>query len=126
MDTKVETEPTMVDTAKLVAAAAIALVGFVAYYYFGDTSVALRGLGVLVAIGIAVFVALQSAQGQSLWRFVQAARAELRRVVWPTREETIQTTIAVLVFALIMGVFFWLLDLGLLYATSKITGQGGL
>ena len=46
--------------------------------------------------------------------------------MWPTREETIQTTIAVLVFALIMGVFFWVLDLGLLYATSKITGQGGL
>jgi len=126
MDTKVETEPTVVDTAKLAAAVAIALVGFVAYYYFGDASVALRSLGVLVAIGIAVFVGLQSAQGQALWRFVQAARAELRRVVWPTREETIQTTIAVLVFALIMGVFFWLLDLGLLYATSKITGQGGL
>jgi preprotein translocase subunit SecE len=126
METKVETEPTMVDTAKLAAAVAIALVGFVAYYYFGDASVALRSLGVLVAVGIAVFVGLQSAQGQTLWRFIQAARAELRRVVWPTREETIQTTIAVLVFALIMGVFFWLLDLGLLYATSKITGQGGL
>ncbi|HUO68767.1 MAG TPA: preprotein translocase subunit SecE [Gammaproteobacteria bacterium] len=126
MDTKVETEPTMVDTAKLAGAVAIALVGFVAYYYFGDASVALRSLGVLVALGLAVFVGLQSVQGQSLWRFIQAARAELRRVVWPTREETIQTTIAVLVFALIMGVFFWLLDLGLLYATSKITGQGGL
>jgi preprotein translocase subunit SecE len=126
MDTKVETEPTMVDTAKLAGAVAIALVGFVAYYYFGDASVALRSLGVLVAVGIAVFVALQSAQGQTLWRFIQAARTELRKVVWPTREETIQTTIAVLVFALIMGVFFWLLDLGLLYATSKITGQGGL
>ena len=126
MDTKVETEPTMVDTAKLVAAAAIALVGFVAYYYFDSAPAALRALGVLVAVGIGVFVGLQSAQGQMLWRFIQAARAELRRVVWPTREETIQTTIAVLVFALIMGVFFWLLDLGLLYATSKITGQGGL
>ena len=126
MDTKVETEPTIVDTAKLAGAVAIALVGFVAYYYFGDASVALRSLGVLVALGLAAFVGLQSAQGQSLWRFIQAARTELRRVVWPTREETIQTTIAVLVFALIMGVFFWLLDLGLLYATSKITGQGGL
>ncbi len=126
METKVETEPTMVDTAKLAAAVALALVGFVAYYYFGDAPVALRSLGVLVAVGIAVFVGLQSAQGQGLWRFIQAARVELRRVVWPTREETIQTTIAVLVFALIMGVFFWLLDLGLLYATSKITGQGGL
>jgi preprotein translocase subunit SecE len=126
MDTKVETEPTMVDTAKLAAAVAIALVGFVAYYYFENASVALRSLGVLVAVGVGCFVAFQSAQGQALWRFIQAARAELRRVVWPTREETIQTTIAVLVFALIMGVFFWLLDLVLLYATSKITGQGGL
>ena len=124
MDTKVETEPTMVDTAKLAAAVAIALVGFVAYYYFDSASVALRSLGVLVAVGIGVFVALQSAQGQTLWRFVQAARAELRRVVWPTREETIQTTIAVLVFALIGGTFFWLLDVLLLWLTGKITGQG--
>jgi preprotein translocase subunit SecE len=50
----------------------------------------------------------------------------LRKVVWPTREETVQTTLVVLVFALIGGVFFWLLDLILLFVTSKITGQGGL
>jgi preprotein translocase subunit SecE len=50
---------------------------------------------------------------------------ELRKVVWPTREETIQTTVTVLVFALIMGVFFWLLDMFLLYATRLLTGQGG-
>jgi preprotein translocase subunit SecE len=86
----------------------------------------LRSLGVLVALGLAAVVALQSMQGQSLWKFIQAARIELRKVVWPTREETIQTTIAVMVFALIMGVFFWLLDLFLLYVSSKITGQGGL
>jgi len=88
--------------------------------------VLLRAIGVLIAIALAAVVALQSAQGQSLWKFTQAARVELRKVVWPTREETIQTTIAVLVFALIMGTFFWLLDLFLLFVTSKITGQGGL
>jgi preprotein translocase subunit SecE len=65
-------------------------------------------------------------QGQALWKFVQASRIELRKVVWPTREETIQTTLAVLVFATIGGVFFWLLDLFLLFVTSKLTGQGGL
>ncbi len=58
-------------------------------------------------------------------RFVQGSRVELRKVVWPTREETIQTTVTVLVFALIMGVFFWLLDMFLLYATRLLTGQGG-
>jgi preprotein translocase subunit SecE len=126
METKVENQPTFVDTAKLALAGGIVLVGFVAYYYFGDASTLLRALAVLVAAGVAAFVALQSAQGQTLWRFVQASRVELRKVVWPTREETIQTTIAVLVFALIMGTFFWLLDILLLYVTSKITGQGGL
>ncbi len=126
MDTKVEESPTFVDTAKLILAIGIVVAGLVAYYYFGESSQLLRSLGVIVALGVAAFVALQSLQGQWFWKFLQAARIELRKVVWPTREETIQTTIAVLVFALIMGVFFWLLDLFLFYVTSKITGQGGL
>jgi preprotein translocase subunit SecE len=126
MDTKVENEPTFVDTAKLILAVGVLLAGFVAYYYFADSSVLLRTVGVLIAIAVAAVIALQSAQGQSLWKFIQASRVELRKVVWPTREETIQTTIAVLVFAVIMGVFFWLLDLLLLYLYGKITGQGSL
>jgi preprotein translocase subunit SecE len=126
MDTKVENEPTIVDTAKLALAVGILVAGFLGYYYFGDASVLLRSVGVLVAAGLAAFVALQSAQGQSLWKFIQASRVELRKVVWPTREETIQTTIAVIIFALIMGTFFWLLDVFLLWVTSRITGQGGV
>ena len=126
METKVEESPTLVDTAKLILAVGIVVAGLFVYYYFGESSQLLRALGVLVALGLAAVVALQSMQGQSLWKFIQAARIELRKVVWPTREETIQTTIAVMVFALIMGVFFWLLDLFLLYVSSKITGQGGL
>ena len=67
---------------------------------------------------------MQSAQGKTLWAFIQGARVELRKVVWPTREEAVQTTIIVLVFAMIMGTFFWLLDLLLLTVTRFITGQG--
>jgi preprotein translocase subunit SecE len=126
MDTKVEESPTIVDTAKLVLAIGIVVASLVAYYYFGEASQLLRSLGVLVALAVGALVALQSMQGQTLWKFVQAARIELRKVVWPTREETIQTTIAVLIFAVIMGVFFFLLDLFLAFLTSKITGQGGL
>jgi len=124
METKVEESPTFVDTAKLLLAIGIVLAGLVAYYYFGDASQLLRALGVLVALAAAAVIALQSLQGQALWKFIQTARIELRKVVWPTREETIQTTIAVLVFALIGGTFFWLLDVFLLWLTSKITGQG--
>ena len=125
MDTKVEDQPTFIDTVKLFLAVLIVVAALVAYYYFADASVLLRALGLVAALALAGWVALQSAQGQSIWKFIQSSRVELRKVIWPTREETIQTTIAVLVFALIMGVFFWLLDLLLLFLTSKLTGQGG-
>ena len=126
METKVEEQATFVDTVKLALAVLILLAGLVSYYYFANSAVLLRAFGVLIAVAAALGVLYTSFQGQLLWKFIQGSRVELRKVVWPTREETIQTTLVVLLFGLIGGVFFWLLDLILLYATSKITQQGGL
>jgi len=126
METKVEEQATFVDTVKLALAVLILLAGLVSYYYFANSPVLVRALGVVLAVAAAFGVLFTSFQGQLLWKFIQGARIELRKVVWPTREETIQTTLVVLVFALIGGVFFWLLDLVLLFVTSKITSQGGL
>jgi preprotein translocase subunit SecE len=125
MDTKADTEPGWVDTVKLLLAILILLAGIVAYYYYANALVLLRVVGVLVAVGVSVLVAMRSAQGQALWRFIQGSRVELRKVVWPAREETVQTTLIVFLFAGIMGVFFWLLDLFLLWFTTFFTGQGG-
>ena len=124
MDAKVESKPTALDTILLLASVAIIVGSIVAYYYYADFSQLLRSLGVLAALGFAVWVAMQSAQGRTLWGFIQGSRVELRKVVWPTREETIQTSLIVLVFAAIMGTFFWLLDLLLLWVTRFLTGQG--
>jgi preprotein translocase subunit SecE len=126
METKVEEQATFVDTVKLALAVLILLAGLVSYYYFASSAVLLRAFGVIVAVAAGLGVVFTSFQGQLLWKFIQGARVELRKVVWPTREETIQTTLVVLVFALIGGVFFWLLDLVLLFVTKQITGQGGL
>jgi preprotein translocase subunit SecE len=126
METRVEEQPTIVDTAKLALGVVIVLAGLFGYYYFGDSSALLRTLGVLVALALAAVVALTSLQGRTLWKFIQGARVELSKVVWPTRQETIQTTLVVLVVALFGGVFFWLLDLFLLWLTTRITGQGSL
>ena len=125
MDTKADTGSTPLDTLKLVVAAAVLLGGLVAYYYYVEVATVIRALGVLVAFGLAVVVLLQSTQGKALWRFIIASRIEMRKVVWPTRDEAIQTTIAVFIFTLIMGVFFWLLDMFLLWLTRLLTGQGG-
>ncbi len=125
MDTKADTGSTPLDTLKLTVAAAVLLGGLIGYYYYADVATVIRALGVLVAFGLSVVILLQSTQGKALWRFINASRVELRKVVWPTRDEAIQTTIAVFVFTLIMGVFFWLLDMFLLWLTRLLTGQGG-
>jgi preprotein translocase subunit SecE len=124
METKVEEQPTIVDTAKLALAIVVVLAGLVGYYYFADSSQLLRALAVILALAVGAVVALTSLQGRTLWKFVQGARVELNKVVWPTREETIQTTLVVLVVALLGGVFFFLLDMFLAWLTTRLTGQG--
>ena len=63
-----------------------------------------------------------STQGQRLWAFIQGAKVEWRKIHWPTRPETTQTAIAVFVFTIIMALFFWGLDSGLLWLTRTLVG----
>jgi preprotein translocase subunit SecE len=125
MNTKAESTPSVADTAKLLLAVAVLIGGIVAYYWFENESILLRVGGLIVALVIGAVIAFQSLQGQLLWRFIQSSRNEIRKVIWPTRQETLQTTLTVLVFTLILGVFFWILDLILLWGTGLLTGQGG-
>ena len=120
----------MLDTLKLLIAAA-ALVGGVYAYYFYETDVAqamwwnsqaVRVLMVLGGAAAGIGIAMTSIQGQRLWHFIQGSRVEIRKVVWPTRQETTQTAIAVFVFTLVMMLFFWLLDSGLLWLTGRLVG----
>jgi preprotein translocase subunit SecE len=126
MTEQAETGASVLDTAKLVASVAILVGGIAAFYLLGDKlPLAARWLIVFGALGAATFVAFQSVQGRELWRFVQGSRVELRKVVWPTRQETLQTTLVVFVAIIVMGVFFWLLDMLLGAITRALTGQGG-
>jgi len=121
MSTQTETsESGVLDIIKLLIAAA-AIVGGLYSYYFYEFQIALplRVLMVLGGAGAGIAIAMTSTQGQRLWHFIQGSRVEIRKVVWPTKQETTQTAIAVLVFTLIMSVFFWLLDSGLLWLTRR-------
>jgi len=121
MSTQTETsESGVLDIVKLLIAAA-AIVGGLYSYYFYEFQVALplRVLMVLGGAGFGIAIAMTSTQGQRLWHFIQGSRVEIRKVVWPTKQETTQTAIAVFVFTLIMSVFFWLLDSGLLWLTRR-------
>jgi preprotein translocase subunit SecE len=96
--------------------------GLYSYYYFLEVSLPLRVLMVLGGLAAGIMIAMTSAQGQRLWAFIQGSRIEIRKVIWPSREETTRTAIAVFVFTLIMALFFWALDSGLLWLTRKAVG----
>jgi preprotein translocase subunit SecE len=113
------------DTAKLAAAVLLLTGGIFAFYYFAEYSTLLRVVALLAVSGVAAAVALQTAPGRQLWQFVTDARQEVRKVVWPTRQETLQTTLIVMVMVLIVGVVLWLFDMVLLGILRFLTGQGG-
>ena len=124
MTQKVETGPSALDTVKLAAAVAVLLGGIAAFYVMSSYPLALRWVIVLASLGAGIFVALQSMQGRAFWDFVQGSRVELRKVVWPTRQETLQTTLVVFVAIVAMGIFFWVLDWILGSVTAALTGRG--
>lgn len=122
MATQTETSQSgALDIVKLLIAVVALVGGLYAYYYFeNDVAQALRVLMVLGGAIAGIGIAMTSTQGQQLWHFIQGSRVEIRKVVWPTRQETTQTAIAVFVFTLIMMLFFWGLDSGLLWLTRAL------
>jgi preprotein translocase subunit SecE len=114
----------LVDALKLVLAAAALVGGMVAYYWFEDQPQVLRVLMVLGGLIAGLVLLYWSAPGRELWTYVQSSRVELRKMVWPTRQETWRTTLVVFVFVMALGVFFWLVDWVLAKGMRYITGQG--
>ena len=113
----------MLDTIKLLIAAAALVGGLYAYYYYEPSvAQAIRVLMVLGGTVAGIGIAMTSVQGNRLWHFIQGSRVEIRKVIWPTKQETTQTAIAVFVFTLVMMLFFWILDSGLLWLTQKLVG----
>jgi preprotein translocase subunit SecE len=113
------------DTVKLVAAILLVIGGVAGYYVLGNQAAWLRWLAVAAGIVLGAVVIAVSKYGTALKQFMADSRIELRKIVWPKRQETGMTTLVVFVFLLIAGVFFWGLDLALAWATRALTGQGG-
>jgi preprotein translocase subunit SecE len=112
----------MLDILKLLISAGALVGGLYGYYYYIEVSLPLRVLMVLGGLAAGIGIAMTSVQGRRLWAFVQGARIEIRKVIWPTKQETTQTAIAVFVFTLIMALFFWALDSFLLWLTRTLVG----
>jgi len=124
MNAKVETQGGRLDSLKLGVAILLMCAGIYGFYYFADLMVVVRVLGLLLVAAISIAVAYQTGLGRQVVGFVAGAQNEVRRMVWPTRTETVQTTLAVIFIVLLVGVFLWLLDMVLLRTVQLLTGQG--
>jgi preprotein translocase subunit SecE len=125
MSASTEVQSNSMDSVKLFVALLVLVAGVAGFYLFEEHSLLLRVIGLLTVVVAAVLIALQTAVGKSIWSFAADARTEVRKVVWPTRQETIQTTLVVMFVVLLMGIFLWLVDMALMALVRALTGQGG-
>jgi preprotein translocase subunit SecE len=124
MNSKVDNPASRLDAVKLVAALLLMLGAIAAYYQFADYPTLARVLGLLVATGLAIVIALQTLLGRTFQGFLLESQIEVRKVVWPTRAETVQATLAVVVMVVGLGVILWMFDMLLLKVVRVLTGQG--
>jgi preprotein translocase subunit SecE len=125
MNSKVETQGSKADTAKLVVALVLVVAGAIAFNYFSDQALLIRVGGVIVVMAVALGVMMSTAYGRNAVLFVKDARTEVRKVVWPTWPETRQTTLVVIIMVIVVGLLLWVIDSFLLWAVKWLTGQGG-
>ena len=126
MNSKIETlDSSSMDTVKLVIALLVSVAAMVAFYIYPEQSMLLRVGGLLLGGGIAVAIALQTVKGRNIWGFFHGAQIEVRKVVWPTRQETVQTTLIVVLVVILISIILWLLDMFLGWTIGTLMGQRG-
>jgi len=122
MSTKAELNDNRFDVVKWVVVALLVSIGVFGDSYFSAEPVLYRAVALVVLGLVAGFVALQTSKGKAFWALLKEARIEIRKVVWPTRPETIQTTMIVVAVVLVMALILWGLDTFLGWIISQFIG----
>jgi preprotein translocase subunit SecE len=132
MNTQAEPATSVADIVKQVFSVVFVVAGVAAFYYFStdhsyfkEVRLLYRVLGLVVIVLMALAMMLTTDVGRSVWSFVLESKQEVRKVVWPTREETMRTTLLVFAMVFIVGLILWLLDMFLFWGVRILTGQGG-
>jgi len=110
---------------KIAIAALIAVGGLVAFYWLGEQPLVAR-IGALLGLwAVAIALMWFTEAGRTFAAFSRESWEEAKRVVWPSRKETMQTTLVVFAFVFIMALFLWMVDASLLWITHRLIGSGG-
>jgi preprotein translocase subunit SecE len=122
MNSQAKEGASLVDVLKYVLSLVLVGAGVVSFYQFSEFSQLYRVLGMVLVVLISLAMMMTTAVGQSSWGFAQEARQEVRKVVWPSRSETMQTTLMVFAMVIIVGLILWFLDMFLFWAITSMTG----
>lgn len=123
MNAKVEEKEFQLDGLKWILVIGMVIGAAVLNSYYSDQfDLIYRVIALLVVGGVAAFIAVNTAKGDSFWSLLKAAQVEVRKVVWPSREETTRTALVVIAFTIFMAFVLWGLDTGLGFVASKIIG----
>ncbi|WP_299798789.1 preprotein translocase subunit SecE [uncultured Shewanella sp.] len=122
MTTNTESQGNSLDIVKWALVVILLAAAIVGNQMYSEASVLVRAIGVVVAFVIAGFIALQTEKGKQALIFAREAQIEVRKVVWPTRQEALNTTFIVLAATGILALVLWGMDAVLLRIVNFITG----
>ena len=122
MNAKAESGASKLDSLKWIVVIALVAVGVVGNSYYSDQSLLYRVLGLIGLAAVASLIAFQTVKGRAFFELFKEAKAEIRKVVWPTRQETLQTTGIVILVVLAVGVMLWIIDSTLSWIVSVLIG----
>ena len=123
MNSETEVSGSPLDTALLALALLVLAGGIGGFYYFEQLPAVVRWLIMLASAGVAIGIAYLTTRGKALFDFVRGSSVEVRRVVWPNRKETLQTTLVILIVVLLLAVLLWGVDAVLLKGVRLLTGS---
>ena len=124
MNSKLDTRQNGLDMLRWIASGAVLIAAVGGFYVLSEQSVLYAVLLLLAALGIAVAIVWSTALGLQVRSFLAEARMEVRKVVWPTRQRTMQITLYVLLMVIVVGIFLWSLDMFFLWIVELATGRG--
>ncbi len=125
MKAQAEAPTAVFDVVKQVFSVVFVIAGVAAFYYFSEAVPLLyRVLGLVVVVLASAGLMMTTEIGHGVWQFALESKQEVRKVVWPTREETMRTTLLVFAMVTVVGLILWFLDMFLFWGVRLLTGQG--
>ena len=106
----------------LILSIVVLITGMILFYYYSDVRLFYRVIGMISVVIFSAFIAYQSDFGKLVYSYVTDSKVELKKVTWPTKQETTQTTLGVIFVVIVVGILLWLFDMLLGWAIGTLYG----